>query len=59
MAMRTLRKHLMKMGGWAAMLGVILSVGGLWFGNPVVIAVGCVSLFGGAYAMVYAQVGSL
>ena len=58
MAMRTLRKHFMKIGGWAVVLGVILSVGGLWLGTPVVIGAGCVSLFGGAYTIVYAHVGS-
>jgi hypothetical protein len=54
----TLRKHLMKIGRWAVMLGAMLCAGGLWLGSPLVLGAGCVTILGGAYTMVYAHVGS-
>ena len=58
MTMRALRDRLMKTGRYVILLGVLVSVGGMYFGNPTIVGIGCVAVFGGAYATVYAHVGS-
>jgi hypothetical protein len=58
MTLRTLRKHLMKIGWSAVLLGIALSSRGIWIGNATLIAAGGIMLCGAAYALVYAHVGS-
>ena len=58
MKMQTLRSRLMKLGQCAILLGIIVSVSGICLGNLIIIGLGCVTFFGGAYAMIFAKVGS-
>ena len=49
---------LMKVGQFAMLLGISVTVRGLLLSNPTIIWIGCVTLFMAAYVMIFSQVKS-
>lgn len=58
MRFQTLRKQSKKIGLFGLIFGVLVSAVGVSLGNVTVLGIGCLLLFLGAYAMIYAHVGS-
>jgi hypothetical protein len=58
MTNHSLRWHVGKAAVIAAIVGLSMTAGGLLLGSSVIAVLGCLVLIAGAYAAVYARVGS-
>ena len=58
MKVNSFRDNVLHLGRGAVVLGLCMMVGGVGFDSPATVAIGCVVLFGAAYALIFAKTGS-
>lgn len=58
MSIHSLRDNVLHIGRGAVLVGLCLMVAGVCFESPATVATGCVTLFGAAYALIFAKTGS-